>query len=92
VIAIDRRGIENTTSCIKPYSMQQLANDTAGLLDALKIPEADVMGYSLGGHIAQAFTISHPEKVNSIILVASSCGGKDGIDQPPEFLNLQAIL
>jgi pimeloyl-ACP methyl ester carboxylesterase len=35
------------------------------------------MGYSLGGHIAQAFTISHPEKVNRLILVASTCGGKD---------------
>ena len=32
----------------KPYSMQQLADDAAGLLDALKIPKADVMGYSLG--------------------------------------------
>ena len=33
----------------------------------------------------QAFTISYPEKVNSLILVASACGGKDGIPKPPEF-------
>jgi pimeloyl-ACP methyl ester carboxylesterase len=46
------------------------------LLDALKIPKADVMGYSLGGHIAQAFTISYPDKVNRLILVATTCGGK----------------
>ena len=58
VIAFDHRGIGNTTTGSKPYSMEQLANDTAGLLDALKIPKADVMGYSLGGHIAQAFTLS----------------------------------
>ena len=51
VIAFDQRGIGNTTTGSKPYSMEQLANDTAGLLDALKIPKADVMGYSLGGHI-----------------------------------------
>jgi pimeloyl-ACP methyl ester carboxylesterase len=80
VIAFDPRGIGNTTAGSKPYSMQQLANDTAGLLDALKIPKADVMGYSLGSFIAPAFTISYPEKVNSLILVASTCGGKDGID------------
>ena len=90
VIAFDQRGIGNTTIGTKPYLYQQLANDTAGLLDALKIPKADVMGYSLGSYIAQAFTISYPEKVNSLILVASTCGGKDGIPQPPEFMKLQS--
>jgi pimeloyl-ACP methyl ester carboxylesterase len=92
VIAFDQRGIANTTIGSKPYTYQQLANDTAGLLDALKIPKADVMGYSLGGHIAQAFTISYPDKVNSLILVATSCGGKDGIPKPPEFIKLQSEI
>ena len=69
--------------------MQQLANDTAGLLDALKIPKADVMGYSLGSYIAQAFTASYPEKVNNLILVAATCGGEDGIPAPPEFMKMQ---
>ena len=90
VIVFDQRGIANTTVGSKPYTYPQLANDTAGLLDALKIPKADVMGYSLGGHIAQAFTIGHPDKVNRLILVASTCGGKDSIPKPPEFLKLQA--
>ena len=92
VIAFDQRGIGNTTAGTKPYTYQQLANDTAGLLDALKIPKADVMGYSLGGHIAQAFTISYPDKVNRLILVATSCGGKDGIPKPPEFIKLQSEI
>jgi pimeloyl-ACP methyl ester carboxylesterase len=92
VIAFDQRGIGNTTAGTKPYTYQQLANDTAGLLDALKIPKADVMGYSLGGHIAQAFTVSYPDKVNRLILVASSCGGKDGIPKPPEFIKFQAEI
>ena len=90
VIVFDQRGIGNSTVGSKPYTYPQLANDTAGMLDALKIPKADVMGYSLGGHIAQAFTISHPEKVNRLIIVASSCGGKDSIPKPPEFKKLQA--
>jgi pimeloyl-ACP methyl ester carboxylesterase len=90
VIAFDLRGIGNTTAGSKPYTYQQLANDTAGLLDALKIPKADVMGYSLGGHTAQAFTVSYLEKVNRVILVATMCGGKDGIPKPPEFLKLQS--
>jgi pimeloyl-ACP methyl ester carboxylesterase len=90
VIVFDQRGIGNSTVGSKPYTYQQLADDTVGLLDALKIPKADVMGYSLGSWLAQAFTISHPEKVNSLILVASSCGGKDGIPKPPEFIKLQS--
>ena len=88
VITFDSRGIANTTTGTNPYSMQQLANDTAGLLDALKIPKADILGYSLGSYIAQAFTTSYPEKVNNLILVASTCGGKDGILPPPEFIKL----
>ena len=88
VITFDSRGIANTTTGTKPYSMQQLANDTAGLLDALKIPKADILGYSLGSYIAQAFTTSYPEKVNDLILVAATCGGKDGILPPPEFIKL----
>jgi pimeloyl-ACP methyl ester carboxylesterase len=90
VIVFDQRGIANTTAGSKPYTYQQLANDTAGLLDALKIPKTDVMGYSLGGHIAQAFTVSYPDKVNRLILVATTCGGKDAIPKPPEFKKLQA--
>ena len=88
VITFDSRGIANTTTGTKPYSMQQLANDTAGLLDALKIPKADVMGYSLGSYIAQAFTTSYPEKVNNLILVAATCGGEDGIPAPPKFMKM----
>jgi pimeloyl-ACP methyl ester carboxylesterase len=92
VIVFDSRGIGNTTVGSKPYSMQLLANDAAGLLDALNIDKADVFGYSLGSFIAQQFTVSYPEKVNRLILVAASCGGKDGINQPPEFMKLQYEL
>jgi alpha/beta hydrolase fold len=53
VIVFDNRGVGNTTTGSKPYSMQLLANDTAGLMDALKIQKANVFGYSLGSYIAQ---------------------------------------
>ena len=92
VIVFDQRGIANTTIGSKPYIIEQLANDTAGLLDALKIPKADVMGYSLGSWIAEQLTIMYPDKVNSLVLVGSSCGGKDTIPKPPEFLKLQSDI
>ena len=92
VIAFDSRGLGNTTMGSKPYTYQQLANDAAGLLDALKIPKADVMGYSLGSNIAQQLTMMYPDKVNTLTLVGSSCGGKDHTPKPPEFLKLQSEI
>ena len=89
VIIFDSRGIGNTTAGTEPYSIKLLANDTAGLMDALKIQEANVLGYSLGTFTTQQFAITHPDKVSSIILIAGSCGGKDGIPKPAEFLKLQ---
>jgi len=90
IIVFDQRGIGNTTVGSKHYTYQQLAVDAAGLLDALKIPKADVMGYSLGSYLAQQLTITYPDKVNSLILVSSSCGGKDHTPKPPEFIKLQS--
>jgi pimeloyl-ACP methyl ester carboxylesterase len=92
VIAFDSRGLGNTTAGTKPYTMQLLANDAAGLLDALKILKADVMGYSLGSSIAEQFTMMYPDKVNSLTLVAATCGGKDNIPKPSEFKKLQADI
>ena len=57
VIEFDNRGVGNTTIGSKPYTHQQLANDTAGLLDALNIQKANILGLSLGSYIAQQFTI-----------------------------------
>ncbi len=92
VIVFDNRGVGNTTIGSQPYTIEQLANDTAGLIDALNIPKANVLGYSLGSYIAEQLTITNPEKVNRLILAGASCGGKDGMPKPPEFLRLQAEI
>jgi pimeloyl-ACP methyl ester carboxylesterase len=86
VIVFDIRGVGNTTTGSKPYTIEQLANDTAGLLDALKIQRADVLGYSLGSFIAQQLTVSYPEKVNRLVLVGASCGGKEAVPRNPELV------
>jgi pimeloyl-ACP methyl ester carboxylesterase len=90
VIVFDSRGIGNTTSGTEPYSIQVLANDTASLMDALKIQQANVLGYSLGTFTTQQFAITHPDKVSSVTLIAGTCGGKDNVPRPSEFDKLQA--
>src|SRR6478672_12836417 len=79
VVIFDNRGVGNTTAGTKPFSIIQFANDTAGLLDALKLQKADILGFSMGTFIAQQLTLLHPEKVNRLVLYAASCGGKGNI-------------
>lgn len=86
VIVFDNRGIGNTTSGVKKFSITQFANDTAGLLDALNVSKADVVGWSMGGMIAQELTLLHPEKVGKLMIYASSCGGKESIPPSQDVL------
>jgi len=88
VIVFDNRGVGNTTTGNRPFSIQQFANDTAGFLDALKIQSADIFGYSQGSLVAQQLTVTHPEKVNRLILVAASCGGKESVPPSPQLLKM----
>ena len=88
VIVFDNRGVGNTTTGNGPFSIQQFANDTAGFLDALKIQSADIFGYSQGSLVAQQLTVTHPEKVNRLILVAASCGGKESVPPSPQLLKM----
>ena len=76
VIVFDNRGMGETTAGTQPFSIEQFANDTAGLLDALNIEKADVFGLSLGSLIAQELTLNYPEKVYRLILHATGCGNE----------------
>ena len=61
VIVFDNRGVGNTTIGSKPLTIEQLANDTAGLLDALKIQKADVLGI-FHGFIRSSTAFSYPSR------------------------------
>jgi pimeloyl-ACP methyl ester carboxylesterase len=90
VIIFNNRGVGNTTTGTKPFSMIQFANDTAGLLDALNIQKADVLAYSMGTFVAQELALLHPEKVNRLILYAASCGGEQAIPESPDVAKIFA--
>jgi pimeloyl-ACP methyl ester carboxylesterase len=57
-----------------PYTVLDMADDAAGLLEALAIPSAHVAGVSMGGMIAQTLAITHPQKVRSLTSIMSSTG------------------
>lgn len=88
VIVFSNRGIGNTTSGSgQNFSIEQFANDSAGLLEALNIQKADVLSWSLGGRIAQELTLNYPDKVNRLILYAIGCGGEVSVPQSQEVRN-----
>lgn len=72
VLAFDNRGAGRTDKPDIPYSIEMMADDTAGLMDALGIDRANVLGISMGGRIALALTLSHPERVGKLVLVSTS--------------------
>jgi pimeloyl-ACP methyl ester carboxylesterase len=57
-----------------PYTLDDMAHDTVGLLDALELPRAHVVGASMGGMIAQIVAARHPQRVDSLTLIMSTSG------------------
>src|SRR6185369_1562361 len=59
-----------------PYDLNDMAADTVGLLDALKIGKAHVVGASMGGMIAQQVAANYPERVRSLVSIMSTSGDR----------------
>lgn len=88
-IAFDNRGVGQSDKPDVPYSMAMFADDTAGLLDGLGIDQAHVFGISMGGMIAQEFALRHPQRVKTLILGCTNCGGPHTVmSKDPDVLNL----
>src|SRR5271155_1595985 len=71
VIAVELQGHGRTADIDRDISSANLADDVAALLDHLKIPRADVIGYSMGGGVALQCAIRHPEKVRKVVSISS---------------------
>jgi len=59
-----------------PYSLSDMANDTAGLLDVMGISKAHVCGASMGGMVAQQLAMRHPQRVKSLTLMMTTSGSR----------------
>ena len=79
VILFDNRGTGRSSKPDIKYSIKMMADDVAGLMDAINVPKAHIFGASMGGMIAQELVLNHPEKVESLILGMTSCGGPQSI-------------
>jgi pimeloyl-ACP methyl ester carboxylesterase len=71
VIAFDNRGVGRSSKPAGPYSIHEMADETAGLMGALGIDRAHVVGVSMGGMIAQELVLRHPERVRALVLACT---------------------
>src|SRR6516164_8059138 len=72
VIAVEMQGHGRTADIDRDFSSENLADDVAALLDHLKIPRADLIGYSMGGCVAMQCAIRHPEKVRKVVSISAA--------------------
>lgn len=71
VIAFDNRGSGLTEDDGTPFTMDDLADDAAGLLDTLGIEKSHVVGWSMGGNVAQLVAMRHPRRVGGLVLMST---------------------
>jgi 3-oxoadipate enol-lactonase len=72
VITIDLRGSGRTVTDAPDHEIADLADDVVAVLDRLGIARAHVVGFSMGGYVAQSLAVRHPSRVDRLVLAATS--------------------
>jgi len=88
VIVMDSRGHGRSTRDTRPYGYDLMADDVVGLMDFLKVPKADVVGWSDGGILGLDLAIRHKDRVGKILAFAANTvpsGVKDDVEKNPTF-------
>jgi len=83
-IVFDNRGVGRSDSPAGPYAIPLMASDAAAVLDAAEVEKSHIFGVSMGGMIAQEFTLQYPRRVRSLILGCTAAGGPTAVRSEPE--------
>ena len=86
VISLDNRGVDGSDKPPGPYTTALMAQDLLGLLDALQVPPCGLLGLSLGGFIVQEAALARPDRVERLVLMATSFGGRKALPPTPAAL------
>jgi 3-oxoadipate enol-lactonase len=84
VVAFDNRGMGRSPRVDEPFTIAQLADDAAGVMDAVGFESAHVLGISMGGMIAQELVLNHGARVRTLTLGCTYCGGPGSSLAGPE--------
>ncbi len=77
LILLDNRGIGSSTDDGKPFDIARLASDAAHVIETLGFERISILGWSMGGFIAQTLALQHPVRVNKLVLLSTDAGGSD---------------
>ena len=93
VIAYDHRGVGASTRLDGEVTIAQMAEDAAALLAALDIDAAHVLGISMGGMVAQELALRHPERILTLTLGCTYCGGPGSeLTDPAQMAGLREAM
>jgi pimeloyl-ACP methyl ester carboxylesterase len=84
LILVNNRGMGGSSDDGQPFDIAKLAEDTAHVIEHLGLERANVMGWSMGGFIAQALALKHADRVDKLVLLSTDCGGIDADLASPE--------
>ena len=93
VIAVEQQGHGHTADIDRPLAYEQMAEDTAALLEWLKVEQADVFGYSDGGTVGLGLAIRHPRRVGRLAILGAHSRRLREVGEPKsyeEFMGLPA--
>jgi pimeloyl-ACP methyl ester carboxylesterase len=90
VVLLDNEGMGRSELRPGPLSIRRMGDDTAGLIRKLRLRRADVIGWSMGGTIAQSLAVRHPKLVRRLVLMATAPG--DGTATMPTGRALASLV
>lgn len=85
-IVYDNRGVGHSSVPVGPYTIDMMMDDLNGLMDILGIEKASFIGASMGGFMAMEMAIRHPEKVEKLVLLSTTAGGKEHVSMSMKTL------
>lgn len=92
VIVFDPRGVGLSTGSVASLTVTQMADDTARLIRALHLDHPDVLGWSMGGFIAEKLVLRHPDSLRRLVLASSDAGGTQAIRASPDILAIDELV
>jgi pimeloyl-ACP methyl ester carboxylesterase len=87
LVLLDNRGIGASIDDGAPFDVAKLARDAAGVIEALDLRPASVLGWSMGGFVAQALAVERPSDVDKLVLLSTDPGGAGAALAHPTVLD-----